>query len=90
MNQYQANVARWLSALGIQWTAEFPICGYSVDLYIPEMKRGIEIDGPHHSLSRKRDAEKDRRLLSAGITIVRVRTGTPKDEAMERILAWPE
>jgi len=55
-------VASWLKEAGFGTTLEEDFPPYVVDVYIPDLHLGIELDGPHHF--RKRDAIRDENLLS--------------------------
>ena len=86
MNPFQRTVAGWLTEAGFQWVEEFPVCGYAIDLYIPELRTGIEIDGPHHNLRRAKDAAREEIIAtSESIHIVRVPVGAKKWEVMEAL-----
>ena len=55
-------VAAWIREAGFGTTLEEDFPPYVVDVYIPDLHLGIELDGPHHF--RKRDAIRDENLLS--------------------------
>ena len=55
-------VAAWVKEAGFGTTLEEDFPPYVVDVYIPDLHLGIELDGPHHF--RKRDAIRDEKLLS--------------------------
>lgn len=95
-NQYHRKVAGWLDQLGVAYTEEFQVRAtsadgnrhtYFLDLYLPELSRAVEIDGPMHSLRRRRDAERDAALAARGINTVRIRVGTRKKICLEAMLA---
>ena len=44
-----------------------------IDVYLPEIKVGIEYDGKHYHKESKRDFEKNRRCALAGIDLIRFR-----------------
>ena len=44
-----------------------------IDVYIPEVRIGVEYDGIFHSGKAGSDAEKNRRCAAAGITLIRIR-----------------
>lgn len=82
-NHYHVQVCRWLSELGIQYREEYPVGQYSIDIYIGELKRGVEVDGPSHGLRRKKDRQRDEEIFAAeGITMVRIPVGLDKEEAL--------
>lgn len=72
--------------MGLVHQEEYSIGPYSLDIYLPELQRAVEVDGPSHKFRRRQDAERDAYLLEQGISTVRIRAGTKKDEALERIL----
>ena len=53
----QLIVASWCEEMGLRCLLEELVGGYSLDIYLPELRLGIELDGPHHS--RKRDGKRD-------------------------------
>jgi len=55
-------VAAWIREAGFGTTLEEDFPPYVVDVYIPDLHLGVELDGPHHF--RKRDAIRDEKLLS--------------------------
>lgn len=87
VNQYHARLCRELGRLGIQYTEEYPVGRYSVDIYIPEVNRFIEVDGPYH-ISPRADARRDAALreLEPDVDIVHIKVGTPVPEALQRMI----
>ena len=55
-------VAAWVREAGFGTSLEEDFPPYVVDVYVPDLHLGIELDGPHHF--RKRDAIRDAKLLS--------------------------
>lgn len=48
--------------------------GDELDIYLPRFKVGVEFDGSfHHRNKEEKDNKKNLRLLSRGITVIRVR-----------------
>lgn len=84
VNQYHRQVCQWLRELGIPYVEEFAVEPYSVDIYLPELRRAVEVDGPWHR--RGRDLVRDEVIGLEGIEVVRVKVGTRKAECMEEIL----
>lgn len=85
LNNYHADVCRWLTEAGIAYTTEYPVGQWSLDIYIVEANLGIEIDGPQHS--PRKDAERDQKIFEeSGISITRIKVGMRKDKCMEKIL----
>jgi len=56
-NHHHNLVDGWITALGIGTQLEYDVGKYSIDIYVPDLELGIEIDGPYHL--RKRDAKRD-------------------------------
>lgn len=84
-NGYHRQVCRWLSARGISYMEEYVVGPYSLDIFLPELRRGVELDGPQHS--RRADWERDQLIKNwFGINVVRVKVGARKAVAMEVIL----
>ena len=87
INIYHRKLVDWISALGLLYTEEYGLDNYSLDIYLPEMNLGVEVDGPQHN--RKRDRARDEIIMDkGGITIVRIKVGTRKAEALEAILEY--
>ena len=57
---HELMVLEWVSSTGLGANPQEDFPPYVVDVYIPDMKLGIEIDGPLH-LSRK-DKKRDQEL----------------------------
>ena len=53
----QIKVFGWCHDLGLTTLLEYNVPPYYLDIYLPELKLGIELDGPMHS--RKKDAKRD-------------------------------
>ncbi len=86
VNRYHEQVIGWISAMGLEYMEEYPVGPYSLDVWLPEMQLGVELDGPDHS--KQRDRRRDDVLLTSwDIMVVRFKVGTPKDEVLEGILA---
>ena len=88
MNRYHATVCKWLQALGITYQEEYPVGQYSVDIYLPDTRVGVEIDGPQHRQRQQRehDVARDAAIERAsGMRIVRVPVGTRKAAALHAI-----
>lgn len=81
INQYHRIVCRWLSELGVPYADEYPVGRWSLDIYLPDMRRGVEVDGPAHN--KRKDAERDVAIQQEhGIEVVRIKVGTRKEEAL--------
>jgi hypothetical protein len=98
---------RLLDVLGPEWVAELPVSlggrfpgyptNYKLDLALPRLKLGIEVDGQSHNTdkARKRDAKKDGMLVSLGWTVLRfsnrailtwINAGMPTDDSISMTL----
>ncbi len=86
VNRYHGQVIAWVDKAGYQYMEEYPVGQWSLDIYLSEMKVGVELDGPQHNA--RKDRERDDMILTHwGIRIIRFKVGTPKDEVLEGILA---
>ncbi|KKM08241.1 hypothetical protein LCGC14_1725810, partial [marine sediment metagenome] len=45
LNRYHRRICQELSKLGIPYADEYPVGGRDCDIYIPDLKRIVEIDG---------------------------------------------
>ena len=85
LNGYHRTLCSWLSQLGIAYVEEYSVEPYSLDIFIPEINLGVEIDGPSHS--PKKDALRDKKILEEyEVKIIRIPVGTKKNYALEMIL----
>ena len=72
-NRHQLLVDGWIRDLGIGTQLEYDVGQYSIDIYVPDLELGIEIDGPYHL--RKRDSKRDAYINeNFGIEIWRIPT----------------
>lgn len=89
---------RHLSKLELRVYAEFKerfksteycnkINGIEIDVYIPEINLGIEIDGNRWHKDIEKDKNKNEKLSKLGIEIIRLREGLPK--ISERDISYP-
>ena len=60
--KHQLLVNSWIKDLGIGTELEKEFGIYFVDIFIPDLELGIEIDGPQHM--KKRDADRDENITS--------------------------
>ena len=68
---------------------EYGVDNYSLDIYLPEMNLGVEVDGPQHN--KKKDRARDEKIMDKwGIPVVRIKVGTRKEEALEAILEYAD
>lgn len=73
----QLRVYYWCLHYGLTTYKEWQVGDYSLDIYLPELKLGIEIDG--HTHSRKRDAKRDANIKRRyGIEVVRLKNKETK------------
>lgn len=86
LNYYHRQVCVWLSELGISYVEEYPVGRYSLDIYLPDMRRGVEIDGPGHN--KKRDRQRDLTIVADETVdeLVRIKVGTRKAKALKVML----
>ena len=86
VNRYHRRICEELSKLGIPYMEEYPVGGRDCDLYISDLNRIVEIDGPTHF--RKADDRRDAELKAERpeLDILHIKVGTPISEAMEVIL----
>lgn len=57
--------------LGVKFRRQYSFGNYIMDFYSPEIKLGIEIDGPVHNFQKDKDEYRTRTLNLYGIEIVR-------------------
>jgi very-short-patch-repair endonuclease len=55
---------------GLHFRRQQIICGFIVDFYCDGARLAVELDGAHHNADE--DAERDRALERAGVTVVRI------------------
>lgn len=61
------------AGLGLSFRRQVVLLGrYIADIYVPELRLVIEVDGGYHEARRKADARRDRALERAGYRILRV------------------
>ena len=87
--KHQLLVQGWIEELGIGTITEQPFGDYSVDIFIPDLGLGIEIDGPYHL--KKRDRARDEQINQVhGVDIWRIpikEMGAGyKDEFVKRLM----
>lgn len=63
--------------------------GHELDLWYPDLRLDLEIDGPHHRLphQRRKDALRDADLRSFGVTVLRVTDTAVLDDPERFLLA---
>lgn len=86
LNKYHRRICTELSKRGIQYAEEYPVGQRQVDIYIGDMKRIVELDGPLHWPSKDRERDEELRASRPDLEIVHIKVGTPVAEAMEVIL----
>ena len=87
--KHQLLINGWIVDIGIGTVLEQPFGAYSVDIFIPDLDLGIEVDGPYHL--KKRDLKRDEYLKQIhGVDIWRIpikRMGAGyKDKLISRIM----
>ena len=88
---WHRKVERWLDEKGISYMSEYTgFPPYKLDVYLPEIFAGLEIDGPMH-LSKK-DRERDEFLACRGVYILHLpsRKGLQKEKTMASVLRFIE
>ncbi len=86
LNYYHRQVCKWLDDFGVGYIEEYEVGQYSVDIYLPDTKIGVEIDGPHHAMTRRKDVIRDAEIeRNTGMRIIRIKVGTRKDKALAAI-----
>ena len=65
---------------------EYPVGPYSIDIYLPDMNRLVELDGPGHFRKADKVREDKIKELRPELDMVRVKVGTPIREALEVML----
>jgi very-short-patch-repair endonuclease len=91
--KHQLLVRDWIEELGIGTVTEQPFGNYSVDIFIPDLDLGIEVDGPYHL--KKRDRDRDEYINQVhGIDIWRISikeiNAKYKDEFVQRLMSRVE
>ena len=66
--------AAWLKRLKIPYLEQWCIGNYFLDIYLPQHKIAIELDGKHHAEAKQRheDQKRERQLNRRGIAVLRV------------------
>jgi very-short-patch-repair endonuclease len=78
---------------GFQFLRQKPIDQYIVDFFCPDLNLAVEIDGEYHDEVLMRDDERQRRLESLGISMLRFTNMEVKNNlegVCESILIWIE
>ena len=58
---HQRLVNSWIEEMGLGTQVEYGVGQYFIDIYVPDLLLGIELDGPWHL--RKRDKKRDKYIL---------------------------
>ena len=87
--KHQLLVRDWIEELGIGTVTEQPFGNYSVDIFVPDLDLGVEVDGPYHL--KKRDRGRDEYINQVhGIDIWRISikeiNATYKNEFVQRLM----
>lgn len=82
-------VESWLNERYISYMSEEPFPPYRVDIYLPEWRLAIEVDGPYHSAKHdeKRDAFLQERY---GLLVLRLSYQIKKEAGMASIIEFIE
>jgi very-short-patch-repair endonuclease len=87
----QLKVASIINDLGFEVTEEKECSPYFVDIYIPEINLGVEVDGKGWHISKKMDKKRDLYIYeNYGIPIIRVQVGQKKEEIEKKIMEFVE
>ena len=89
-NVYHKQMLEALSRRGIQYMEEYPIGPYSVDIYLPELGRLVELDGPGHFRKADKVREDKIKELRPELDLVRIKVGTPIREALLVMLGYAD
>jgi len=86
----QRKVVEFLSNLGLVVEVEKNIGSYRVDIFLPELKTVVEVDGPFMYHSERREEKRDEELERLGVERVEHVTGLAKGklEALARRLGY--
>jgi very-short-patch-repair endonuclease len=80
--------------LGVSFRRQVPLLGrFIVDLLAPEVRLVVEIDGLYHTRTGAADARRDRALLRAGYTVLRLDAelvAGDREAAVARVVAQLE
>ena len=60
--------------LGFKFRRQVAVGPYVIDFYCPEASLGVEVDGEQHQERTAYDFERDERLKSKGIEIIRIKS----------------
>jgi len=92
LNHYHNRICQELSRRGILYMEEYTVGQFSIDIYLPEFKRLVEIDGWSHGLTKGRDKLREQLIVGMrpDLHFVRIKVGTPVRDALERILRYEE
>lgn len=87
-------IAQWVRDYGLMADEEYSLpSGHRLDIYLPELHGGIEVNGPHHH--RKHDAERAEGIFrDFAIPLLDVPIGIAKEPfycfLIEFIVEWTE
>ena len=73
--------------LGYKFRRQYPMRGFYLDFYCPELKLALEIDGPVHDRRELYDASRTAVLEAAGIRVVRIRNNAVSIMTFEEVVA---
>ena len=81
-------IAECLSEFGFRYNQQHELLSYLADFWIADLRLGIEADGVYGHL-KKRDAERDRKLLDQGgvDVVIHIKQTTKKEIKEELWLA---
>ena len=73
---------------GLKFRRQHPLGGFIADVYCPDYKLAIELDGGVHRRTAERDQARDEAINLFGVRVVRIRNGEILDhpeEMLERL-----
>jgi very-short-patch-repair endonuclease len=79
----QLKLQEIVEEIGLDTILEYEFCNYRIDIYLPEVNKGIEYDGVGHH--KKRDSERDLKIFDKfGVKILRI--NDLKDPDLKQII----
>jgi very-short-patch-repair endonuclease len=73
LTSLEQRVQKALQELGLPFVPQLPTrTGFLIDYALPSLRVALEVDGPSHERTRRRDAFRDLQLAREGWRVVRV------------------
>ncbi len=73
--------------LGYKFRRQYPMRGFHLDFYCPELKLALEIDGPVHDSRETYDEGRTAVLKAAGIRVVQIPNNAVSRTTFEEVVA---